>query len=287
MVTFSLFLLRISLIYSTFALDMKNNSPAIQACLVITYAQAVSGISEVMLNEDVRQTNLQVAHRILQIIEEASQDGTIEIIFADDIRKYIDLLQQEGLSPLVIDSALQIRLPLYELILELPPLAKALYLLYVRHPEGLYRKQIADCKEELEALYALTSQCTDTEKIKCTINLLTDFSRKNLDKQMSLINRTFRQALGDKAVHYLPSGARSQLRQLDFTRVSFHLPASLSGSLSNTSSAPISNPLSSQLSHSSNPLSAPLSGSIPVFTSSSLPTDCSSTDKQKVSKHNK
>lgn len=284
MVTFSLFLLRISLIYSTFAIDMKTNSSSIQACLVITYAQAVSGISEVMLNEDVRQTNLQVAHRILQIIEEASKDGTVEIIFADDIRKYIDLLQQEGLSPLVIDSALQIRLPLYELILELPPLAKALYLLYVRHPEGLYRKQIADCKEELEALYAQTSQCTDGAKITRTINLLTDFSRKNLDKQMSLINCTFRQSLGDKAVHYLPSGGRSQLRKLDFTRVSFHLPASLSGVLSNNSSTPISNSLSSPL---SNTLSAPMSGSIPVFTSSSLPADCSSADKQKVSKHNK
>lgn len=259
MVTFCLFLLRISLIYSTFALDMKTNSPTIQACLVITYAQAVSGISEVMLNDDVRQTNLQVAHRILQIIEEASQDGTIEIIFADDIRRYINLLQQEGLSPLVIDSALQIRLPLYELILELPPLAKALYLLYVRHPEGLYRKQIADCKEELEALYAQTSQCADREKITRTINLLTDFSRKNLDKQMSLINRTFRRALGDKAVHYLPSGGRSQLRQLDFTRVSFHLPASLSGSISNTST-PASNPLSANTPHST--ISSPLSHKI-------------------------
>lgn len=101
---------------------------------------------------------------------------------------------------------------------------------------------------------------------------------------LSPINRTFCQPLGDKAVHYLPSSGRSQLRKLDFTRVSFHLPAYLSGALSDTSSTPIPNSLSSPL---SNTLSAPMSGSIPVFTSSSLSADCSSTDKQKVSKHNK
>lgn len=32
MVTFSLFLLRISLIYSTFAIDMKTNSPFVYPC---------------------------------------------------------------------------------------------------------------------------------------------------------------------------------------------------------------------------------------------------------------
>lgn len=227
MVTNTPFVLRISLIYSTFALDMHTHLPTIDACLVITCEQAINGISEVMLNEDMRQTNLQVAHKILQIIEEASQDGKVEIIFADDIRKYIELLKQEGLSPLIVDSELQIRLPLYELIIDLPPLAKAIYLLYLRHPEGLFRKQIADCQSELKALYAITSKRNNTKEIKHTIEQLTDFSNKNLDKQMSVINRTFRRALGNKAIHYLPHGARCQVRKPDFARVSFHLPDSI------------------------------------------------------------
>lgn len=223
--------LHISLIYSTFALTMKRNRPNIETRVVVSLAQAIGGISEVMLNEKVRRTNLDVARRVMEIIEEAAQDGGVEIVFANDVRKYIDILQQEGLSPLIVDSALQIRLPLYELTLDLPPLAKALYLLYVRHPEGLYRKQIADFKDELEALYQITSGSTDWAKTRHTIEQLTDFSNKNMDRQMCVINKTFRQALGDKAVHYLPSGGRSQVRKVDFERVSFHLTPSVHGEL--------------------------------------------------------
>lgn len=223
--------LHISLFYSTFVPTMKRNRSKIEICEVVTFAEAIGGISEVMLSEDVRQTNLDVAQRVMEIIKEAAKDGRVEIVFAKDIRKYIDILQQEGLSPLIVDSALQIRLPLYELILNLPPLAKALYLLYVRHPEGLYRKQIADFKDELEALYQITSGCTDLVKTRHSIEQLTDFSKKNMDRQMCIIHKTFRQALGDKAVHYLPCGGRSQVRKLDFERVSFHLTSSVQGEL--------------------------------------------------------
>lgn len=201
-----------------------------EAQVVIT-RHGMGGISEVMLNDEVRKTNLQIAQDILRQIEEVSRDGTVEIIFADDIRKYIALLQEEGLSPLVVDSCLQIRLPLYELTLSLPPLAKSLYLLYMRHPEGLYRKQIADFEDELLALYAACVGRKADPAMRTTIARLTDFSTKNADKQMAKINCVFRSALGERAVHYLPTGAtRGGSRRLDFDRVSFHLPAALSGS---------------------------------------------------------
>lgn len=198
-------------------------------CLVVlSKDQCISGISEVMLNEKSRLTNLEIARDILHKIEEVSQDGSIEIVFANDIRKYIEILQQEGLSPLVVDSALRIRLPLYELTLDLPPLAKSIYMLYMRHEEGFYRKQIADFRDELLLLYAAILKKRIDRDMCDTIDHLIDFSRKNLDKQMSIINSTFRHALKDKAVHYLPqSEHRGGVRKLDFERVSFHLPKCL------------------------------------------------------------
>ena len=61
-----------------------------------------------------------------------------------------------------------------------------------------------------------------------TISDLTDFSKKNLDRQMTLINHRFKKALGEHAKHYLPTGAhKSQPRSLDFTRVTFRLPPAL------------------------------------------------------------
>lgn len=208
----------------------SNSANLPEAQVIITRAR-ISGISEVMMNEEVRQTNLQIARDILRQIEEVSKDGTVEIIFAGDIRKYIALLQEEGLSPLVIDSRLQIRLPLYELTLELPPLAKALYMLYMRHPEGLYRKQITDCREELLHLYSACVGRRIDSDMRRTIDHLTDFSTKNADKQMFLINRSFRRALAEKAEHYIPVNAkRGERKRLDFDRVSFLLPDSLTGS---------------------------------------------------------
>ncbi len=211
--------------------------------VIITRAR-ISGISEVMMNEEVRRTNLQIAQDILRQIEEASKDGSVEIIFADDIRKYIALLQEEGLSPLVIDSRLQIRLPLYELTLDLPPLAKALYMLYMRHPEGLYRKQIADCREELLWLYSACLGRRVDSDMRRTIDHLTDFSTKNADKQMSLINRSFRRALADKADHYIPvSAKRGERKCLDFSRVSFHLPSFLNSPFSSPVSTSTPSPI--------------------------------------------
>ncbi len=196
--------------------------------VVLSKEQCINGISEVMLDEKSRLTNLEIARDILRKIEEVSEDGSIEIVFANDIRKYIEILQQEGLSPLVIDSAFRIRLPLYELTLDLPPLAKSIYMLYMRHEEGFYRKQIADFRDELLLLYAANLKKRVDREMCETIDHLTDFSRKNLDKQMSIINSTFRCALKDKAVHYIPqSEHRGGIRKLDFERVSFHLPKSL------------------------------------------------------------
>lgn len=214
--------------------NMKNKE--CNGVVILSKEECISGISEVMLNEKSRQTNLEIAQEILQKIEEISKNGDVEIIFADDIRKYIKILQEEGLSPLIVDSKLQIKLPLYELTLDLPPLAKAIYILYIRHREGLYWKQIAEFKEELLWLYASCSGRKVDDKACKTIDNLIDFQRKNLDKQMSTINSVFRKALKEKASHYLPqSKHRGETRQLDFDRVSFHLPHYLEGEKSYTS----------------------------------------------------
>lgn len=198
-------------------------------CL-ITFQPPMHGISEVMADEHARQINLQLAHDIVQQIECAQAEEHVKIVFLDDIVRYIDLLNGEGFGALHVTRRFDIELPFYNVRIALPPLAKAIYILYMRHRHGFYRKQIAEpaMADELRRIYRLLQPKRSAADIDKTIADLTDFSKKNLDRQMSLINQAFRTRLGDKAAHYLPAGKRKGApRSLDFEHVSFSLPPAL------------------------------------------------------------
>lgn len=210
---------------------LKSLSPRdFKMTCVITLAPGLHGISEVMTNERARKINLDLAREIMHLIETAQCQENVEIIFASDIKRYIHRLSEKGLGALVVTDKFEIEVPFYQLKIALPPLAKAIYILYMRHSEGLYRKQIAndDIAEELYNIYRILRPHGDAERLRKTIADLTDFSKKNLDRQMTLINNRFKKALGAYAPHYLPAGAhKSQQRSLDFTRVTFRLPPAL------------------------------------------------------------
>lgn len=217
---------------------LKSFSPRdFKTTCVITLAPGLHGISEVMTNERARKINLDLAREIMHLIETAQCQENVEIIFASDIKRYIRRLSEKGLGALVVTDKFEIEVPFYQLQIALPPLAKAIYILYMRHSEGLYRKQIAndDIAEELYNIYRILRPNSTAEHLRKTISDLTDFSKKNLDRQMTLINHRFKKALGEHAKHYLPTGAhKSQPRSLDFTRVTFRLPPALEN-LSSTS----------------------------------------------------
>lgn len=195
-------------------------------CL-ITFQPPICGLGEVMTDEHARQINLQLARDIVQQIERAQENENVKIVFLSDIERYIDLLSSEGFGALHVTRRFDIELPFYNVRIALPPLAKAIYILYMRHRDGFYRKQIAapDISDELRRIYKVLQPKRSDDNIGQTIADLTDFSKKNLDRQMSLINKAFRTSLGNKAVHYLPTGKRKgELRSLDFERITFSLP---------------------------------------------------------------
>ncbi len=197
---------------------------------MITFRPPIRGISEVMADEHARQINLQLARDIVRQIEQAQAKEKVKIVFLSDVERYIELLSGEGFGALHVTRTFAIELPFYNVRIALPPLAKAIYILYMRHRDGFYRKQIAEpaMADELRRIYRVLQPTRSEADIAQTIADLTDFSKKNLDRQMSLINKAFRAHLGDKAAHYLPTGKRrGEPRSLDFECVSFSLPETL------------------------------------------------------------
>jgi hypothetical protein len=86
-------------------------------------------------------------------------------------------------------------------------LPKALYFLFLKHPNGLHLKNIEDYKEELYHLYLKVTNFSDTEKLKQHINLLTDLQDNSIYVNMARIKAGFTKVMDDVyAQNYYPTG---------------------------------------------------------------------------------
>ena len=76
------------------------------------------------------------------------------------------------------------------------PQIKALYLLFLTHPEGIRMKEIEDYKEEYKQLYFLMTTRSDINKIRASVEKLMDVCSPNIiSVKKSQCNSMIREAL--------------------------------------------------------------------------------------------
>ena len=80
----------------------------------------------------------------------------------------------------------------------LNPKERALYLLYLNHPEGIMRSHLVDHKVELRSYYAMFSHQASNQSIDEAINRLTDVTENNMNEVMARIRKNFKQAVGQQ-----------------------------------------------------------------------------------------
>ncbi|MFZ9587177.1 MAG: hypothetical protein ACO29U_06215 [Crocinitomicaceae bacterium] len=115
-----------------------------------------------------------------------------------------NLLFRERSSLLMENSRMEIRglskriflTDLGDLEVNLNPKEKALYLLYLNHPEGIMRSHLTDHKTELRTYYAMLSQQASNQLIDEAIDRLTDVTDNNMNEVMARIRGKFRHAVG-------------------------------------------------------------------------------------------
>ena len=78
------------------------------------------------------------------------------------------------LSRLVITADFRFILADYNKEITLTPVHKAIYILFLDHPEGIEFKDLSDYRDELLAIYSKITPGTDPAKIEETVNRLTD-----------------------------------------------------------------------------------------------------------------
>ena len=103
--------------------------------------------------------------------------------------------------------------------IRMPNVAKALFFLYLRHPEGLRFKDVADHKKELAYLYGNITGRDNPEEIEKSIDLLADPFGNALNVNASRIKTAFRNAVSDRiAQHYYINGAAGEVKKVPLNR---------------------------------------------------------------------
>ena len=111
------------------------------------------------------------------------------------------------LSRLIITEDYRFVLADYNQIeVELQPVHKAVYLLFLAHPEGIEFKRLGDYREELKGYYMQTAKLLDKEKIEEGVNHLVDPLDNAINEKCSRIKKAFLDLMDEyRASYYIIS----------------------------------------------------------------------------------
>ena len=122
----------------------------------------------------------------------------------------------ETISPIHFDSKFNIKLPLYpQITIKLNPLPKSLYILFLKHPEGILLKEINTHAEELKRIYCTISGRKNPTVINRMFKSLTNPIENNLHKNLTIIRKCFMEKLNSEtARNYIPACGRKEAHSI-------------------------------------------------------------------------
>ena len=132
-----------------------------------------------------------------------------------------DLVEEKPtLSRLVIDKDYRIFLPDYNNIeITMSPLPKAVFLLFLRHPEGISFKQLSDHYTELLNIYREVGNREVEENIKNSIRDITDPTKNSINEKCTRIREAFLQKFDYAyAKYYYITGKRGEPKRIMLPR---------------------------------------------------------------------
>lgn len=106
------------------------------------------------------------------------------------------------LSRLVITEDYRFVLEDYHKEVELQPVHKAVYLLFLAHPEGIEFKRLAEYRDELLGYYMSTAKMMDKEKVIESVDHLTDPLDNAINEKCSRIKKVFLELMDEYTASY-------------------------------------------------------------------------------------
>lgn len=153
-------------------------------------------------------------------------------ILLDDVKEKIRRLKNYGVEEADIESVLQEKELLPELIItkdykivicngthqevEMEPLVKAVYLLFLKHPEGIVLKYLSDYQDELRNIYLSLRSQGLTEKAERSIGNVVDSTQNSINEKCARIRKAFLSVLPQSiARYYTISGKRGEIKRIN------------------------------------------------------------------------
>jgi len=155
-------------------------------------------------------------------------------ILLDEVKEKMKILMDYGMTEEEIISQLFCTQPLPKLIISrnyriflgderievhLEPLVKAVYLLFLNHPEGIVFKELPDCREELAKIYNKVRPWGLTDRAVKSIEDVTNPMLNSINEKCARIRRTFVTMLDSSvAEQYYIKGARGKAKKITLSR---------------------------------------------------------------------
>lgn len=159
-------------------------------------------------NTDMKQMAATVRQLVNQMIANGRADLALQAIGMSNL----ELLRQEAaraqLSRLLITSDYRFLLPDYgNKEVEMSPIHKALYLLFLNHPDGIESKHLSDHRDELLSIYMRVSSWLDIDKVHDVVDRLVDPLDNAFNEKCSRIKAAFAAIMDEySAAYYAISG---------------------------------------------------------------------------------
>jgi hypothetical protein len=162
---------------------------------------------------DVRKNSPEeVAEQVRVLAEQLQRAGRRDLLLRAIGAPLLEELRIEAarakLSRLVVTKDYRIILADYDnREVELTPVHKAVYLLFLAHPEGIEFKKLRDYRDELARYYMATARLMDKEAIMESVDMLVDPLNNSINEKCSRIKKVFMDMMDEyTASYYIISG---------------------------------------------------------------------------------
>lgn len=191
--------------------EAMDEAPGVGAAEARLYAPEPMPLE---MDYDYEAERQRMMDEIRERIERLRELGVDELV----LRKLLE--KEDTLSRLVVTRDYRILLPDYHnMEIEMTPLPKAVFLLFLKHEEGIPFKFLSDYEDELRTIYMRLTDRVQTEVIDKSISTICDPTQNAINEKCARIREAFVDKFDERlAQNYFITGKRGEAKRIQLQR---------------------------------------------------------------------